>query len=76
MNIATGFDVEPLSDGSVLIEFFGDDGKTLNKQAITAEALTRMSVVTVLIDIAMKQGPKAVEILCKELNKNRQEART
>ena len=27
-SIATGFDFEPLPDGNVLIELFGDDGVT------------------------------------------------
>ena len=69
MSIATGFDFEPLPDGNVIIEFFGDDGKTVNKQAVTAEVVARISVVAVLIDIAMKQGPKSVENLIMELNK-------
>ncbi len=35
MQIASGFDLEPLPDGNVLIEFFGDNGKTFNKQLVT-----------------------------------------
>jgi hypothetical protein len=31
MAVATGFDFEPLPDGNVLIEFFGDDDLTCNK---------------------------------------------
>ena len=42
MNIATGFDFEPLPDGNFLIEFFGDDGKTINKQIVTAEVIRRL----------------------------------
>ena len=42
--IATGFDFEPLPDGNVLIEFYGDDGKTFNKQVITPDVLKDMAL--------------------------------
>lgn len=42
--VATGFDVEPLPTGDVLIEFFGDDGTTINTQVITRECLARLPV--------------------------------
>jgi hypothetical protein len=42
-SIATGFDFEPLPDGNVLIEFFGDDGNTINAQVVTAELGNRIA---------------------------------
>jgi len=30
--IATGFDFEPLPDGNLLVEFYGDDGVTITSQ--------------------------------------------
>ena len=43
--IATGFDLEPLPNGNVLIEFYGDDGKTFNTQVVTREVIERMPAV-------------------------------
>ena len=43
--MATAFAFEPLLDGNVLIEFFGDDGKTINTQIVTAEVIRRMPLV-------------------------------
>ena len=51
--IATGFDLEPLPDGTVLIEFFGDDGKTFNKQIVTANVVNNMPVVATLTGVAL-----------------------
>ena len=42
--IATRFDFQPLHDGNVLIEFFGDDGKTFNKQVVTADVMKNMAL--------------------------------
>jgi hypothetical protein len=67
-NIATGFDFQPLPDGNVLIEFFGDDGKTCSKQVVTAEALRRIPLVAILTDIAIKQGPDVAKEIMEKLN--------
>jgi hypothetical protein len=64
--IATGFDFEPLESGDVLIEFFGDDGVTINTQVITKECLSRMPVVAQALYLAVEQGKEvAIEYLNK-----------
>jgi hypothetical protein len=64
--IATGFDFQPLDDGNVLVEFFGDDGKTFNKQIVTADVMKNMAMVSVLTDVALRKGPQvAQEIMGK-----------
>lgn len=66
MSIATGFDFQPLDDGNVLIEFFGDDGKTFNTQVVTADVMKNMAMVSVLTDVALRKGPQvAQEIMGK-----------
>lgn len=72
---ATGFDLEPLGDGSVLIEFFGDDDKTFNSQVITAEALRSMPLVASLTEIALREGPAAVGEIMEKLNESQGGAR-
>lgn len=56
MKTATGFDFEPMDDGNVLIEFFGDDGKTFNKQVVTAEVIRSLPLVAALTDLALRKG--------------------
>jgi hypothetical protein len=56
---ATGFDFEPLPNGDVLIEFFGDDGVTLNTQVITKECLAKMPVVAHALFLAIEEGKYA-----------------
>ena len=46
--IATGFDLEPLADNNVLIEFYGDDGETFNSQVVTPDIVTYMPLVASL----------------------------
>jgi hypothetical protein len=58
--IATGFDCEPLPDGNVLIEFFGDDGTTLSTQVVTANVVESMPLVATLTGVAMREGADAV----------------
>ena len=60
MKTATGFDLEPLPDGTVLIEFFGDDGKTINKQLARASVVNSMPVVATLTGVAMRDGVGAL----------------
>ncbi len=67
MKTATGFDFEPLPDGSVLIEFFGNDGKTFNSQVITAEALRSMPLVVALTDVALRKGPDVAREVVEKL---------
>ena len=52
MPIATGFDFEPQNDGNVLIEFFGDDGVTFNKQVVTPDVIRNIPLVAALTDTA------------------------
>ena len=64
--IATGFDFQPLDDGNVLIEFFGDDGKTFNAQVVTPDVMKNMAMASVLTDVALRKGSKvAQEIMGK-----------
>jgi hypothetical protein len=69
MTIATGFDLQPLDDGTILIEFFGEDGKTTNKQTITKEVLHNIPIVVLLTVVAMQQGPKAAKKLMRKLTR-------
>lgn len=65
--IATGFDCEPLPDGNVLIEFFGDDGKTFNTQVVTRDLIQNMPVIATLTEVAIERGPDAVRELVARL---------
>lgn len=66
MKIATGFDLEPLPDGNVLVEFCGDDGKTVNKQIVTANVVSNMPVVATLTGVVLREGVDTLkEILAK-----------
>ena len=56
---ATGFDFEPLPTGDVLIQFFGDDGKTINTQIITRDGLARLPVVVHAFFLTVEEGPDA-----------------
>ena len=56
---ATGFEFEPLPTGEVLIEFFADDGKTINTQVITRDGLARLPVVVHAFFLAVEEGPDA-----------------
>ena len=66
--IATGFDLEPLPDGNVLVEFFADDGKTFNTQVVTKEVVQSMPVVASLTLVYMDQGPEAVKEIMHRFN--------
>jgi hypothetical protein len=66
MNHATGFDCQPLENGNVLIEFFGDHGKTLKKQIVTPEVLHSIPLVALLTRVAMEDGPKAAKKLMRK----------
>lgn len=61
MLVATGFDMEPLNDGNVLIEFFGDDGKTFSRQVVTPSVVTSMPVVATLTGVVLREGPEAIK---------------
>jgi hypothetical protein len=74
--IATGFDLEPLSDGTVLIEFYGDDGKTCNTQVVTPDVVESMPFVASLTGVALREGADAVkEILAKLSERQEKEVR-
>ena len=73
--LATGFDFEPLPDRNVLIEFFGDDGKSITKQIVTAEVIRRMPFVAALLDVALREGPEVARKIVARLNRRSSEER-
>jgi hypothetical protein len=57
--VATGFDLGILPDGNVLIEFFGDDGKTVNTQVVSPDLFKKMpTVVQAMADTLAAQPSK------------------
>ena len=68
MSVATGFTFEPVPDGNVLIEFFADDGKTINKQIVTFDLIRRIPVVAGL-NVAVKEGPEAAKEVMGIMNR-------
>jgi hypothetical protein len=55
-----------MSDGNVLIEFFGEDGSTLGHQVVTPKVINSMPLVAVLTQVALAKGPEvAKEIMAK-----------
>ena len=68
--IATGFDFEPLPDGNVLIEFFGDGGETCSTQIVTAEVVKNMPLVGALTQIALTKGPEVAAEIMSKLNQH------
>jgi hypothetical protein len=66
--IATGFNFEPLPDGTVRIEFLGDDGTTLNRQVVSGEVVRRLPLVAALTDAALKHGPGVAREIMEKLN--------
>ncbi len=73
MKIATGFELEPLADGNVLIEFFGDDGKTFNTQVVTFSVVMSMPLQATLTGVALREGPDAVKEIMGKLSEDQQE---
>lgn len=65
---ATGFDFEPQPNGDILIEFFGDDGVTINTQIITKECLLRIPIVAKATVIAIEKGKEAAIRFLKGVN--------
>lgn len=73
-NIATGFDFEPLPNGDVLIEFFGDDGVTFNSQVITRDCLARIPIVVHAFFLAVDKGTEeALDFLNTTVLEERQQ---
>src|ERR1700733_6719841 len=72
MKTATGFDFEPQPDGTVLVEFFGDDGVTFNAQIVTAEVIRKMPLVAALTDIALTKGADVAREIMKKLGEAKQ----
>ena len=68
MPVATGFDFEPLPDGTVLVEFFGDDGHTFNEQVVTLDVMRSMGLVSALTDVAIKKGPQVAKAVMNILS--------
>jgi hypothetical protein len=58
-NTATGFDLEPLPNGDVLIQFFADDGKPINTQLISRTALAQFPAVIHALFLAVEKGKDA-----------------
>jgi hypothetical protein len=57
--VAAGFDLGLLPDGNVLIEFFGDDGKTVNTQVVSPDLIKKMpTVVQAMADTLAAQPSK------------------
>ena len=72
--IATGFDFEPLPNSNVLIQFFSDDGKTVNTQIMTQECLARLPVVVHAFFLAVENGiDMAFDILKSTTAKEKQQ---
>lgn len=71
--IATGFDLEPLGNGNILIEFCGDDGMTFDQQVITREGLEKMPAVIALFLVCMDQGAEEVKRIMKSLEKEKKQ---
>jgi hypothetical protein len=67
MRIATGFDFQPLPDGNVSIEFVGDDGKTINRQVVTAEVVKRIPFVALMTEITLERGLGVAKKIMEEL---------
>jgi len=68
--IATGFDLEPLANGNVLIEFYGDDGKAFNTQVVTREVIEGMPAVVALTLLYIDQGPEEVKKIMENVRTN------
>ena len=67
MRIATGFDFEPLPDGNVRIEFYGDDGETLSQQVVMPGVMHGMGLVSALTDVALRKGPEVAKEIMRML---------
>jgi hypothetical protein len=65
--IATGFTMEPLANGNIMIEFYGDDGITFNVQVVTREVLEGIPAVIALILVCQDQGVEEAERIMKNL---------
>ena len=71
--IATGFDLEPLPNGNVLIEFYGDDGETFNTQVVTREMIEGMPTVVALTLLYIDQGPEEVKKIMESVRTDQQD---
>lgn len=64
LSIATGFEIEPLPDGNISIQFFGDDGIAINLVIVTTDCLTRLPIVVHAFILATDKGKEeAMEFL-------------
>ena len=68
MPTATGLDFEPLDDGTILIEFYGDDGVTITSQVITLEVFDNIPVVVALTKVALSKGSPLAREIAKKLS--------
>jgi hypothetical protein len=76
IKIATGFDLEPLTDGTVLIEFYGDDGKTFNTQVVTRSVVESIPLVASLTGVALREGADAVKKMMAKLSERQEKEET
>jgi hypothetical protein len=67
IQIASGFEFTPMPDGTVLMEFCDDNGRTINRQVITTQSLVRLPLVAYITLTAMRQGADAAEKLVRVL---------
>ena len=67
--LATGFDMEPLPNGNVLIEFFGDDGKTSNTQEVARSVVRHLPLVAFITEVALSKGPKVAKEIMEKLGR-------
>jgi len=66
--IATGFDFEPLPNGNVLMEFFGDDGKTFATQVVTLDVVQSMPTVCWITLTYIEHGPEVAKKLMDKMS--------
>lgn len=61
--LATGVDFEPLPNGNVLIEFFGDYRETFYCQQITTNVLGSLPFAALLCEVVQAKGPEVAPAL-------------
>jgi hypothetical protein len=62
-SIATSFEFEPQPDGSVVIEFFDDDGNTINFQVMSRNAFQKIPLAAFVTTTTMELGPEVAKKL-------------
>jgi hypothetical protein len=57
----------------VLIEFFGDDGKTFNTHVVTANVVDSMPLVATVTGVALRKGVGATRRIFAKLSEDQDE---